>query len=229
MLLPLPTPSDTALVEIDLNDKLERRDSLKPALQHLSMALEGLTTLHARLSKESESAPASIAPICKLPLETLSCIFEFCVRQDDDAPAPLSSVCRRWKAAATSPGIWPPTVFAHDTEYTEAEATAYLERSRTTLLDIELRRSGFEWTAWFKALSDVRRCRTLEISASTMSLRSCPCSHLPGCVSGTPRRFRTRPLQVPSILVGILHHSHSGHPLVYMRKSSDFQSTYRSA
>ncbi|KAF8583160.1 hypothetical protein K439DRAFT_80170 [Ramaria rubella] len=180
----LPHHSNIVRVKKDVDLKRKEQEELEPAIQILSLALEGLTNRHSQLANEIEFANASIAPIRHLPLETLSNIFEFCALHDDSAPLPLSRVCRKWKEAATSPQIWSRIVIDLDNPNAQEKAALFLLRSRSTKLDIELRRPGFNdsgWAAWYEVLTHSRRWRSLEISASTYGLVNDVLDELPMC------------------------------------------------
>ncbi|KAF8521389.1 hypothetical protein BU17DRAFT_64883 [Hysterangium stoloniferum] len=170
MVEPLPTLHDIARVKNEVNVKRRQQQELQPAIQALTIALHGLTSQHERLAREIELSNASIAPIRKLPLETLTNIFGFCALEKVDAPLTLLRVCRRWREAATAPQIWSRIVIDLDDMYAVNRTKVYLERSKSTLLDVELSRPGFTdlgWEAWYHILDHSNRWRTLEISAAT--------------------------------------------------------------
>src|SRR5882724_6285977 len=103
MIDPPSTRSDFARVQQEPNAQEQIEDRLQPSIQPstqpLSHALEGLASHHAQI----DVASTLMAVVQKLPLETLSGIFRFCLLQDANAPLHLSRVCRKWREAATCP------------------------------------------------------------------------------------------------------------------------------
>ncbi|KAF8521403.1 hypothetical protein BU17DRAFT_87957 [Hysterangium stoloniferum] len=110
-----------------------------------------LTSQHERLAREIELSNASIAPIHKLPLETLSNIFGFCALEKVDAPLTLLRVCRRWREATTAPQIWSRIVIGLD----------YIRRTISTGI------YGFGVGSMAHILDHLNRWCTVETNAAT--------------------------------------------------------------
>jgi len=163
-------PEDRAGVEEEIEMMNAKQRRLQPTIQLLRVALDDLQNHYDVLERDIAYARSSIAPIRKLPLEMLSNILEFCSYIDDDAPSTLLRVCRRWRVAASSPQVWSRIVVDLDDFYAEEKACAYLERSRTVLVDIEISRPGFRddgFRAWDQLRQHAHRWRSLEITTET--------------------------------------------------------------